>query len=115
MKYVIVAERKGRITPGQFATRLAAILASCPDLHETRPLIARTCLILASVTSGFRLSFYDALYVALAEREGCDLGGAEIGLIGVNSAPSASPREVFPFRVLVCLSLLMKEIGGRGR
>ena len=26
-----------------------------------------------SVTSGFRLSFYDAHYVALAEREGCDL------------------------------------------
>jgi hypothetical protein len=29
--------------------------------------------MIASVTSGFRLSFYDALYVALAEREGCDL------------------------------------------
>ena len=70
---LIVAERQGRITPGQFAVRLAAILASCPDLHETRPLVARTCVIIASVTSGFRLSFYDALYVALAEREGCEL------------------------------------------
>lgn len=70
---LIVAERKGRLTAGQFAIRLAAILVSCPDLHETRPLIARTCVILASITSGFRLSFYDALYVALAKREGCDL------------------------------------------
>jgi predicted nucleic acid-binding protein len=70
---LIVAERKGRITPGQFAIRLAAILASCPDLHETRPLVARSCVIIAAVTSGFRLSFYDALYIALAEREGCDL------------------------------------------
>ncbi len=45
----------------------------CPDLHETRPLIHRACLLISSVTTGFRLSFYDALCVALAEREGCDL------------------------------------------
>ncbi|MGA8351022.1 MAG: type II toxin-antitoxin system VapC family toxin [Isosphaeraceae bacterium] len=70
---LIVAERKGRIIAGQFAVRLTAILAVCPDLHDTRPLILRACYIIASVTTGFRLSFYDALYVALAEREGCDL------------------------------------------
>ena len=70
---LIVAERKGRIVAGQFAVRLTAILAVCPDLHDTRPLILRACYIIASVTTGFRLSFYDALYVALAEREGCDL------------------------------------------
>ncbi len=55
------------------ASRQTAILACCPDLHATRPLIHRACSIIASVTTGFRLSFYDALYVALAEREGCDL------------------------------------------
>jgi len=70
---LIVAERKGRIVAGQFAIRLTAILAVCPDLQETRPLILRACNIIASVTTGFRLSFYDALYVALADREGCDL------------------------------------------
>ncbi len=70
---LIVAERKGRIVAGQFAVRLTAVLAACPDLHETRPLILRACCITASVTTGFRLSFYDALYVALAEREGCEL------------------------------------------
>lgn len=70
---LIVAERKGTIVAGQFAIRLTAILAFSPDLHATRPLIPRACSIVASVTSGFRLSFYDALYVALAEREGCDL------------------------------------------
>ncbi len=70
---LIVAERKGRIVVGQFAVRLTAILAVCPDLHETRPLILRACTVIASVTTGFRLSFYDALYVALADREGCNL------------------------------------------
>jgi predicted nucleic acid-binding protein len=78
---LIVAERKGRITPGQFAVRLAAILASCPDLHETLPLIHRACVLIASVTSGFRLSFYDALYVALAGREGCELLTADDKLV----------------------------------
>jgi predicted nucleic acid-binding protein len=70
---LLVAERKGRVTAGQFGVRLTAILAVCPVLHDTRPLIPRVCYIIASVTSGFRLSFYDALYVALAERESCDL------------------------------------------
>ncbi len=70
---LIVAERRGRITSGGFATRLSSILAFCPVLYETRPLIPRACVLIASVTSGFRLSFYDALYVALAELEGCEL------------------------------------------
>jgi predicted nucleic acid-binding protein len=83
---LIVAERKGRITPGQFGVRLAAILASCPNLHETRPLIARACVVIASVTSGFRVSFYDALYVALAQREGCDLVSGDEKLVR-NMAP----------------------------
>jgi predicted nucleic acid-binding protein len=68
---LIVAERKGRIVSGQFAIRLAAILAFFPDLRSTRPLAIRACSIIASVTTGFRLSFYDAVYVALGEREGC--------------------------------------------
>jgi predicted nucleic acid-binding protein len=70
---LIVAERKGRIVASQFAGRLSAILGSCPDLHDSRSLVPRACIIIASVTTGFRLSFYDALYVALAQREGCDL------------------------------------------
>ncbi len=53
---LVVAERKGRIVAGQFAVRLPAILAFCPDLHDTRPLIHRACYIIASVATGFRLS-----------------------------------------------------------
>jgi predicted nucleic acid-binding protein len=72
----IVAERKGRLGPGQFAVVVADILASCPELHESRLLVPRACAVIASVTSGFRVSFYDALYVALAQREGCELVSA---------------------------------------
>jgi len=53
---LIVAERKGRIVAGRFAVRLTAILACCPDLHATRPLMHRACSIIASVTTGFRLN-----------------------------------------------------------
>jgi len=69
----LVAERKGRIGPGQFPIIVADILKSCPVLHETARLIPPACRIIASITTGFRMSFYDALYVALAEREGCEL------------------------------------------
>lgn len=70
---LLVAERHGRIAPGRFAPALAAILADCPALHETRPLVPDLLAIIAAVTTGFRLSFYDALYVALAARESCPL------------------------------------------
>jgi len=40
-------------------------------------------------------------------------GGAEIGLIGVNSAPSASPREMFPFRVLALSATKTPMLGIR--
>lgn len=77
----IVAERKGRLGPGQFAVVIADILASCPDLHESRLLVPRACGIIASITTGFRLSFYDALYVALAQREGCALVSGDLKLV----------------------------------
>ena len=84
---LIVAERKGRVTSGQFAVRPADVLASCPDRHDTRPLIPRACVLIVAVTTGFRLSFYDALYVALAEREGCRLISGD-GKLVRNLGPS---------------------------
>ena len=77
----IVAERKVRLQPGQFAIVIADILASCPELHESRLLVPRACALIASITSGFRLSFYDALYVALAQREGCELVSGDMKLV----------------------------------
>jgi predicted nucleic acid-binding protein len=66
---------------GGFPARLASVLAYCPELHETRPLAAQACAIIASITTGFRLSFYDALYVALAEREGRGLVSGDTKLV----------------------------------
>jgi predicted nucleic acid-binding protein len=77
----IVAEREGRLRPGQFAIAIADILATCPGLHESVPLVPRACAIIASVRSGFYLSFYDALYVALAEREHCELVSGDTRLV----------------------------------
>src|SRR5207244_2921022 len=59
---LLVAERRGRIVPGRYPVMLAVILKVCPDLYETRPLIPAAVAIIASVTSGFRVSFYDAIY-----------------------------------------------------
>jgi predicted nucleic acid-binding protein len=76
---LLTAQRRGRIS--DFQPSLAAVLATCPVLHETRPLLASVGAIIASVTTGARVSLYDALYVALAEREGCELITADDRLV----------------------------------
>lgn len=76
---LLTAQRRGRIS--DYQPPLADILATCPVLHETRPLLPAVGAILASVTSGARVSLYDALYVALAEREGCELVTADDRLV----------------------------------
>ena len=94
---LLVAERRGRIA-GSFAAPLASVLASCPALHDSISLVPRACAVIASVRTGFRVSFYDALYIALAEREGCELvsgdqklvrnlGGRYPFIIGTSSLP----------------------------
>jgi predicted nucleic acid-binding protein len=66
---LLVAERRGRIVPGLFPTLLVDVLKTCPQLYPARPLLPR---VVAIVTSA-RVSVYDALYVALAEQEMCEL------------------------------------------
>jgi predicted nucleic acid-binding protein len=48
---------------------LADILAAPPAIHPYEPLLARA----VDISSQFRGGLYDCLYVALAEREGCQL------------------------------------------
>jgi predicted nucleic acid-binding protein len=74
---LLMAERRGRIPAGQFPSYLADILTTTPDLHLTRPLLGRVAVI----TATFRVSVYDGLYVALAEREGCELVTADDRLV----------------------------------
>lgn len=74
---LLVAERRNRVAAGQFAPLLADVLTTCPVLHPTRPLLARVCVLAAAVP----ISIYDGLYVALAEREACELITADDKLV----------------------------------
>src|SRR5919204_3862339 len=62
------AERRRLITPQQGAMGLRIILSSLPALSASLPLLNRAY----EISSGHRIGVYDCLYVALAEREGCE-------------------------------------------
>jgi predicted nucleic acid-binding protein len=74
---LLVAERRGRIAPGQFVHHLTDLLTELPALFPAPPLLLRV----SAITTAFRVSVYDGLYVALAEREGCELVTADDRLV----------------------------------
>jgi predicted nucleic acid-binding protein len=80
------AERRGLIQPVDGAMKLSDILASLPDLYPSLPILTRAY----QISSQARHGFYDCLYVALAEREGCELLTADDRLI-------RSLQPAFPF------------------
>jgi predicted nucleic acid-binding protein len=61
------AERQGKIADGQ--SLWLDMMTTCPILHPSLPLMLRAL----KIASGARIGVYDCLYVALAEREGCNL------------------------------------------
>jgi predicted nucleic acid-binding protein len=71
------AERQGRITPAQGAIALADVASLLPRLHASFPLLPRAY----QISSQVRIGVYDCLYVALAEREGCQLITADDRLV----------------------------------
>jgi predicted nucleic acid-binding protein len=80
------AERQGRITPAEGAIHLQDMLATLPDLHPHLPLLPRAYEISSQTGQGV----YDCLYVALAEREGCELLTSDEKLI-------RKLQPIFPF------------------
>jgi predicted nucleic acid-binding protein len=82
------AERQKLIPVGQAVVLLADILATPPVLYPYEPLLARAL----NISSRTRGGLYDCLYVALAERDGCELVTDDQKLIA-----SLGPR--FPFVV----------------
>jgi predicted nucleic acid-binding protein len=88
MHAVTRAERQGRITPVEGAAFLAETLAELPTLHESVLLLPRAY----AISSAARIGVYDCLYVALAEREGCELVTADTKLI-------TNLKAQFPFIV----------------
>ena len=71
------AERQRKIAIGDGHVLWQAILAYSPDLHPHGPLLDRA----AQVASAARHSVYDCVYLALAEREACELVTADDKLL----------------------------------
>jgi predicted nucleic acid-binding protein len=71
------AERQGRIAPPQAGILWADIMSIPPRLEPSGPLIPRAIQISSTV----RIGVYDCLYVALAERESCELVTADTRLV----------------------------------
>jgi predicted nucleic acid-binding protein len=82
------AERQRLVPVGQARFLLDDILATLPSLHPYEPLLGRA----VDISSQTRGGLYDCLYVALAEREGCELVTDDQRLI-------ANLKPHFPFIV----------------
>jgi predicted nucleic acid-binding protein len=76
------AERQGRITPAEGVVRLGDLMATLPVLQPHLPLLPRAY----ELSSQARIGGYDCLYVALSDREGCELLTADRRL--ANTFPS---------------------------
>jgi predicted nucleic acid-binding protein len=63
------AERQGRITPAEGAKLLTTLLQDLPRLIPSLPLLPKAY----ALSSQVRIGVYDCIYVALAERESCEL------------------------------------------
>jgi predicted nucleic acid-binding protein len=70
-------ERQKIIPVGQALPLLDDILSDLPQIHPYEPLLRRA----TAISSRTRAGLYDSLYVALAEREGCELVTADERLL----------------------------------
>ncbi|MDB5334475.1 MAG: PilT protein domain protein [Planctomycetaceae bacterium] len=69
------AERQGRVSDPWKLWQI--VMGDCPQLFDADPLMQRAI----EIASKARIGVYDCLYVALAEREGCNLVTADEKLI----------------------------------
>jgi predicted nucleic acid-binding protein len=80
------AERRGQIKHGEGSGKMADVFTYMPDLHPYLPLLPRAF----AIASQFRIGVYDCLYVALAEKERCEVLTADDRLV-------RALRATFPF------------------
>ena len=71
------AQRQGRVTDAEARLFLGDLLTTLPQLHPYPPLLPRA----VAISLQQRHNVYDCLYVALAEREGCELLTADDRLV----------------------------------
>jgi predicted nucleic acid-binding protein len=74
---LVMAARAGRIPESDLPIFHADMMGNLPIIHPSMSLLPRAY----EISSQSRASVYDALYVALAEREECDLVTADEKLI----------------------------------
>ena len=84
------AERRGVIRPPNGAKHLADIMTHRPRLVPSLPLLSRAF----EISSAFRIGVYDCLYVALAEREACELITADLRLVNALGASFPFIRDL---------------------
>jgi predicted nucleic acid-binding protein len=87
------AERQKRITSGAAHPIWLSIMSDCPVLHSHLSLLDRAYEIAAAAHIGI----YDCTYVALAEREDCELATADDRLIRNLQATFAFIRHLSTF------------------
>lgn len=75
---LLVAQRRGRLLPGQGPLLLADVFTTLPRIHPSLPDLVPRAYAVAELTQA---SVYDCLYVALAEREKCQLITADDKLV----------------------------------
>jgi predicted nucleic acid-binding protein len=73
------AERQRRIAAPAGWRLWQSIMADCPDLHPSLPLMQRAF----DLSSNLRIGLYDCLYIAVAEQQQCSLVTADERLINV--------------------------------
>jgi predicted nucleic acid-binding protein len=73
------AERRGLLRPPEATVKLTDVLTTSPNLHTYGPLLARA----VELSSQHRIGVYDCLYIALAEREQCQLVTADQRLLAL--------------------------------
>ena len=72
------AERRNILQPGEAVKQMVLLMQSRPRLHPFGPLLARAM----QLSSQVKIGVYDCLYVALAEREQCQIVTSDVRLIG---------------------------------
>jgi predicted nucleic acid-binding protein len=71
------AERQGKIAVGHAGILWADIMSTAPRMERSGGLVPRAI----DISSTMRVGVYDCVYVALAEREACELATADDKLV----------------------------------
>jgi len=91
---LMILERSGKIKPGEANLFFRHFLSEIPPLLPAVPLLPRAL----EIAKQFRQTVYDCLYIALAEREGCELVSADDKLVKAvqTSLPFVIPLSSLP-------------------